>query len=67
MYLSENDARTKICPFDIPQSNTCVASDCMAWRWYQDFTKYGEKPPKERGWCGLAGDPYPVVMADRNL
>lgn len=28
----------------------CIASECMAWRWYYDEDKI------ERGFCGLAGE-----------
>lgn len=51
--------------------NLCLASGCMAWRWMLDdewepseqihqegggsYTT--EKPPKLRGYCGLAGKP----------
>lgn len=30
-------------------SSICIASDCMAWRWYPHKT--------EHGYCGLAGEP----------
>lgn len=32
----------------MPMTN-CIASECMAWRWYYDEDRV------ERGFCGLAG------------
>jgi len=45
-----------------PVGATCVASDCMAWRWY-DHVKFDAsgtsqgRPDDCPGYCGLAGKP----------
>lgn len=45
---------------------TCIASDCMAWRWSSDFNRLMERYKDRRdidvreiaeGHCGLAGKP----------
>lgn len=47
----------------------CIASHCMAWRWYHEPDTAGMSPEdlqtarpirmkKERGYCGLAGEPH---------
>lgn len=66
--MTEDEARTKWCPLThtqiivmMPKGSTfpanetailgrynCIASGCMAWR--------------DPGYCGLAGDPYPVFV-----
>jgi len=66
MLLTEEEAKTKCCPFvRVPWQNggwavnrddrgsNCIASKCMAWRWGVDDPKtYEGKAP---GFCGLAG------------
>lgn len=40
----------------------CIASDCMAWRWWNtplDNRVRGESNPRWVGYCGLAGDARP--------
>lgn len=36
---------------------TCIASDCMAWRWITENTPDGRgiQASKTEGYCGLAG------------
>lgn len=56
--MTEEEARKKWCPAYRVSSGgyqdnrkdvgRCLASGCMAWRWYV-FAK--------GGWCGLAGEP----------
>jgi hypothetical protein len=73
MLVTEHEAReNKACPnlmsvLDLKE-DTCLGSNCMAWRWY-DFPldpkpPAGVLPPKgkfrpedRRGFCGLAGIP----------
>ena len=64
--MMEDQARTKWCPYARTDlgcnwSNTrCIASDCMAWRWYKDNRdEIGmcEMDAPERGYCGLSGKP----------
>ena len=71
MRLTEEDARTKWCPHvringfnrDLNQDAypLCIASNCMAWRWYiSNFV--GPGSPSDRsftatGFCGLSGQP----------
>lgn len=51
------------------QKHTCIASDCMMWRWFDNQVGYdaklkGKKAAEQyakeiprRGYCGLAGRP----------
>lgn len=41
---------------DIGESDNCIASDCMAWRWQWHEVKGTHKDPKQ-GYCGKAGKP----------
>lgn len=58
--MTENDAKTKVCPF-VSEKNSfpfrCVASECMAWRFDVKYvpTKAGPIPRgyKSTGRCGL--------------
>lgn len=53
--LTEEEAREKWCPQMIEVGSewvTCVASECMAWRW---GVEAGD--PRKVGYCGLAGKP----------
>ena len=67
-YLTEDEAKTKLCPL-IRQSEIkttlCLASGCMFWRWHNPPAPTMKQPPQARGYCGLAGDPYPAVMLTR--
>ena len=67
MLLTEGKTKEKYCYTggdDFPPSNlTCIASQCMAWRWEEE-SKWVEKdsltlnPTSEWiGYCGLAGKP----------
>lgn len=74
--LTEAEAKTKWCPqvtyctneLDVIQDGRtplyahqlCEASGCMAWRW---MTNVGEDV-FARGYCGLAGHPYPAFAID---
>jgi hypothetical protein len=64
--ISEVDAKTKWCPFVgmtrfNHQSEECIASACMAWRWVGTHISDGQDgltPSNDtHGYCGLAGDP----------
>lgn len=46
-------------PGGIAENCNCIASDCMAWRWYVDplVRELVDNPPKRVGFCGLAGNP----------
>lgn len=62
MIVTEKQARKIQCPhgrivtyegshfFD----QCCIASDCMAWRWW--------KLDKKHGYCGFAGVPHNINM-----
>ncbi|MCP4134480.1 MAG: hypothetical protein GY754_26135 [bacterium] len=45
MIVKEKEALKKTCPITLQSGsrNTCVAQDCMAWEWYNDY----------EGYCGL--------------
>jgi hypothetical protein len=51
MKMKQGNALTKLCPMtpsgDNNDNNRCVASGCMAWRWFN----------ADSGYCGLAGKP----------
>lgn len=69
---TEKEAKMKWCPqaryFVAPDGNgysnmgpgakdsTCIASECMAWRWTEGYTSVNGKA-KALGYCGLAGKP----------
>jgi len=54
MLVTEEEARRKRCPANIPNGipGHCVTSHCMAWRWSGLSTE-----GKHLGYCGLAGEP----------
>ena len=87
MILTEDEAKTKWCPFarvvdGVNEQSAvnrrqglrdphfpdpaCIASACMAWRWFDEESDdhpgmthariTGELTPR-RGYCGLAGKP----------
>jgi hypothetical protein len=73
MYLTEEDARGKICPkliraFDMStfevSYHSCIASECMEWRWGTAY-ETGEcdddltlmDEQGTKGYCGLGGKP----------
>lgn len=37
------------------QTHNCIASECMAWRWVEEFEPYVGNKPSTKGYCGLAG------------
>ena len=49
--MKHENALNKLCPMtprgDYNDNNRCVASGCMAWRWFNN----------DSGYCGLAGKP----------
>jgi hypothetical protein len=54
MIVTEEEARRRVCcqcvcPPLATKDMRCVASDCMAWRWYDT--------EKKAGYCGMAGKP----------
>lgn len=64
MLVTEAEAKTKHCcetlaavtqgdGWVVMQSHTCLASDCMAWRWGQNLDRSLTKV----GYCGKAGKP----------
>lgn len=36
---------------------TCIASECMAWRWLDVLARTEPELAQRRGYCGLAGKP----------
>ena len=44
----------------LASDSRCVGSKCMAWRWLS--SKAFENMP--RGYCGLAGHPFPMLALD---
>ena len=64
--MTPEEAKQKWCPFALPSFNRilvneggnetkCIASDCMAWRWYQKNAIGDDGPLPDAGYCGLAG------------
>lgn len=58
MLVTEDEAKTKLCPetFGKPmaeEDQKCEGSACMAWRWGQNLHRDREKV----GYCGRAGKP----------
>ncbi len=65
MLLTEEEAKTKLCPEAIgpgdinwamvPTGRMCIGSACMAWRWHEF-----ELDPNTglQGFCGKAGRVY---------
>ena len=66
MLLTEEEAKTKWCPFVPPVRGDnelinplnrfgapCIASQCMAWRWEEIIAHANDYTKK--GFCGLAG------------
>ena len=68
--MTEDEARKKVCPegagerVTIPNTTastgahryrtTCVASDCMWWRWSDDIEgRYQREPPEGEGWTHM--------------
>ena len=57
MYLTEEEAKTKACPY---AHCYCSASKCMGWRTevcYSDIHKDPKKDAYVVGYCGLIGKP----------
>lgn len=67
MYKTESEARQCFCPFVHPTfiegppfngNPTCIASECMAWRWDQsERLAFPDDDNEPLGHCGLAGKP----------
>lgn len=71
MLLTEDEAKTKGCPYKpmayttpgnagepVPQwtiFDTCSGSECMAWRWDDEEFVVCNGERIRRGFCGLAG------------
>lgn len=65
MYLTQEEAKKKICPHmtygkytaanpgghENYSRENCFVDNCMAWRWA------GNLPSTEKGYCGLSGRP----------
>ena len=51
MIHHKDEALKKLCPLTLL---TCVADDCMIWRW--EFRPFDNVEPEPRqGYCGLVG------------
>lgn len=62
MLLTEEEARKKTCPQSLTIVNgegevlECLASECMAWRWFnQHGLPENMQNDERKGYCGLAG------------
>lgn len=65
MVVSEEQAKKKLCPissyrFPDGKHRTCIASDCMMWKWVMEHK--GDHPftmvqSRDQGYCGLADGP----------
>ena len=51
---TEEEAKKKMCP---SLGGKCVASECMAWRWEEDESRFSNCGEVNKGYCGLAGKP----------
>jgi hypothetical protein len=51
--LTEDEAATKWCPFNVARSTSsrCIGSECMMWQWGLKPTPPDASAPK--GYCGL--------------
>lgn len=66
MVIQEKQAKLKICPMlasdPMRKDNLhwrCMGKECMAWRW---LDKRLEHPSEnDLGYCGIAGEPFPLV------
>ena len=79
MY-TEAEAKEKTCPLSIAVAPVyhpldgqgirdggpfaCVGAECMAWRWVTTSSVHGAQNT-ERGYCGVAGHPYPAFVVPR--
>lgn len=64
--MTEEEAKTKWCPMvgkrfwaddgtiSPPTDGKCLASECMAWRWYYRRDEVGRDIRIDSGYCGLA-------------
>lgn len=47
--------------------NNCAGSGCMMWRWNEAYKANGTPNPEPvqspHGYCGMAGKPFPAVVA----
>ena len=61
LFHSVDAARTMWCPQATDEdTQNCIASRCMAWRWVETNIKDGEGTKVSgdtHGYCGLAGRP----------
>lgn len=60
MIVTEEEAKTKRCQetrggIAHDRDRTCLGSECMAWRWFDNTSDEAIKEP--RGFCGKAGHP----------
>jgi hypothetical protein len=57
--LTEEEAKNRWCPLtagadpEDERGRSCIASQCMAWRWVLDYSD-GEPRQTDKGYCGLA-------------
>lgn len=61
--MKEEEARKKWCPMTTKEaeSDLCIASDCMMWRWKMSLIEskpdYDVYDNRQEGYCGLVGKP----------
>lgn len=58
MLMTEKEAGKRICPIADNiriHGQTCIGSDCMAWRWW--WNSDSKKSEERKGFCGMAGEP----------
>jgi len=53
--MTEEEAKTKVCPRTMGPSGSlcapCIASDCMAWRWYGVLSNGTRHDSPEAAWA----------------
>lgn len=68
MIVTEGEAKAKVCPDFCAAASEgvkvvgCLASECMAWRWADNFPGPRDIDNPRKGFCGKAG--YPVEIVD---
>lgn len=70
--MTEQEARSKWCPMvrnnwhgtstnrgdrGSIETCSCIASDCMMWRWNRKLTDVNSEEKFTEGYCGLGGKP----------
>jgi hypothetical protein len=57
--MTEAEAKKKWCPAaqELDRMANCLASGCMAWRWYVTAVDDKDNDIHDHGYCGLAGKP----------